>query len=88
MVLAEFDSRQRPAGEPSALVKGGLLRGGLSAAQIAIVPEAEAVDFLFSKANTGDLLVINPAKIEPMMAEIMGRYRQAIVQGEPALNKP
>lgn len=87
VVLADFDPRQRPAGETPEIIREGLLQGGFSDAQIAIVPEAEALEFLFTKAQTGDLLVINPDKLDPIMDEIMRRYRQVMVQGETLLTK-
>lgn len=87
VVLTDFDPRQRPIGETPALMREGLLQGGFSKAQIAIVPEADAVDFLFAKAQAGDLLVINPNTLEPIMDEVMRRYRQVIVQGELALSE-
>jgi cyanophycin synthetase len=37
-----------------------------------------AVDYLFSKAETGDLLVIQPDELEPIMSQIKERYRQIV----------
>jgi len=79
MVLADFDPRGRPIGETSKLVYEGLIKGGFQEQNIEIVPEqSKAVDFLFSKAKTGDLLVIQPDELEPVMGQIMERYRQMV----------
>jgi cyanophycin synthetase len=77
ILLADFDPRNRPIGETSELVREGLIKGGLEAEHIEIVPETDkAVDYLFSKVETGDLLVIQPDELEPIMSQIMERYRQ------------
>jgi cyanophycin synthetase len=77
IILADFDPRNRPIGETSELVHEGLINGGFQDENIEIVPEPDkAVDYIFSKAETGDLLVIQPDELEPVMSQIMERYRQ------------
>ena len=77
IILADFDPRHRPKGETSELVHEGLINGGFQVENIEIVPEPDkAVDYIFSKAETGDLLVIQPDELEPVMGQIMERYRQ------------
>jgi cyanophycin synthetase len=77
ILLADFDPRNRPIGETSELVREGLIKGGFQEENIEIVPELDkAVDYLFSKAETGDILVIQPDELEPIMSQIMERYRQ------------
>lgn len=79
IVLADFDPRNRPAGETPKLVHEGLIKGGFQKEHIEIVQDTgKAVDYLFSKAETGDLLVIQPDEIEPVMSQIMERYRQTV----------
>ncbi len=79
IVLADFDPRSRPAGETPKLVRKGLIQGGFPEKNIEIIPEPDtAVDRLFLKAETGDLLVIQPDEIEPVMGQIMERYRQML----------
>jgi cyanophycin synthetase len=78
VILSDFDPRQRPEDQTPELVREGLLLGGLAETQIEIVPVAEALNRLFAQAQKGDLLVINPAKLEPIMGQIMERYRQVI----------
>ena len=78
IVLADFDPRKRPAGETSELVKQGLLQGGFAEDQIKIVPKSEALDYLFAKVQKGDLLVINPDTLEPIMGQITERFRQML----------
>jgi len=79
IILADFDPRNRPMGETSELVREGLIKGGLQKENIEIVSEPDkAVDRLFSKAETGDLLVIQPDELEPVMSQIMERYRQIV----------
>ncbi len=79
IVLADFDPRGRPIGETPKLVYEGLIQGGFQAQNIEIVSEpGKAVDALFSKAQTGDLLVIQPDELEPVMGQIMERYRQVV----------
>lgn len=81
MVLADFDPRGRPIGETTKLVYEGLIKGGFQEQNIEIVPERNnAVDFLFSKAKTGDLLVIQPDELEPVIGQIMERYRQMVTR--------
>lgn len=81
ILLADLDPRNRPAGETSELIQEGLLRGGFLAINIEIIPDpTTAIDRLFSKAETGDLLVINPDELEPVMNQIMDRYRQMVTQ--------
>jgi cyanophycin synthetase len=77
IILADFDPRHRPIGETPNLVHEGLINGGFQDENIEIVPEPNrAVTYLFSKAETGDLLVIQPDELEPVMSQIMERYRQ------------
>ncbi len=79
VLLADFDPRNRPIGETPELVREGLIMGGLPEGNIEIVAEPDkAVDYLFSKAETGDLLVIQPDELEPIMSQIMERYRQSV----------
>jgi cyanophycin synthetase len=79
IILADFDPRDRPMGETPKLVYEGLIKGGFQEENIEIVPEpGKAVDFIFSKAKTGDLLVIQPDELEPVMGQIMERYRQMV----------
>ncbi len=81
IILADFDPRDRPIGETSNLVYEGLIKGGFQEQNIEILPDpAKAVDHLFSKAKTGDLLVIQPDKLEPVMNQIMERYRQIVIE--------
>ncbi|MGB5986486.1 MAG: cyanophycin synthetase [Desulfobacterales bacterium] len=79
IVLTDFDPRDRPIGETPKLVYEGLLKGGFQEQNIEIVKDpSKAVDHLFSKAKTGDLLVIQPDELEPVMSQIMERYRQMV----------
>jgi cyanophycin synthetase len=79
IILADFDPRNRPVGETPALVHEGLIKGGFQEKNIEIVTEPDkAVDYIFSKAETGDLLVIQPDVLEPVMSQIMERYRQIV----------
>ncbi|MBC8246637.1 MAG: cyanophycin synthetase, partial [Deltaproteobacteria bacterium] len=79
IVLVDFDPRDRPIGETPGLVREGLIKEGFKEENIEIVPEPDkAVDFLFSKAETGDLLVIQPDELEPIMSQITERYRQLV----------
>jgi len=80
ILLADFDPRNRPLGETPELVREGLIKGGIDDENIEIVSELGlAVDYLFSKAREGDLLVIQPDELEPIMEQIMNRYRQFLV---------
>jgi cyanophycin synthetase len=77
VLVADFDPRHRSVGETPALVRKGLLEGGLAEEQIEIVLGLDkAVDRLFAQARMGDLLVIQPDELEPIMGQIMERYRQ------------
>ncbi len=79
IILTDFDPRHRPAGETQHLVHEGLIQGGLLENRIEIIPEPDkAVDYIFSKAQAGDLLVIQPNDLEPVMGQIMNRYRQMV----------
>jgi cyanophycin synthetase len=79
IILADFDPRNRPIGETPNLVHTGLINGGFHDENIEIVPEPDkAVDYIFSKAETGDLLVIQPDELEPVMSQILERYRQLL----------
>ena len=81
IMLTDYDPRGRPVGETSKLVYEGLIQGGFPAENIEIVPEpGKAVDHLFSKAKTGDLLVIQPDELEPVMGQILERYRQMVTR--------
>ena len=81
VILVDFDPRERPIGETSNLVYEGLIKGGFQEQNIEIVPDpGKAVGHLFSKAKTGDLLVIQPDKLEPVMNQIMERYRQILIK--------
>jgi cyanophycin synthetase len=77
VLVADFDPRHRSVGETPALVRKGLLEGGLAEEQIEIVLGLDkAVERLFAQARMGDLLVIQPDELEPIMGQIMERYRQ------------
>ncbi|MBA3013205.1 MAG: cyanophycin synthetase [Proteobacteria bacterium] len=79
VILTDFDPRHRPGGETQDLVHKGLIQGGLPENRIEIIPEPDkAVDYIFSKAAAGDLLVIQPNELEPVMGQIMKRYRQRV----------
>ena len=79
IVLADLDPRKRPIGETVELVREGLIKGDFKEENIEIVPDQEeAVDYLFSKAETGDLLVIHPDELEPILSQVMERYRQIV----------
>ena len=77
IILTDYDPRQRLIGETSKLVYAGLIKAGFKVENVEIVTEpSKAVDYIFSKAETGDLLVIQPDKLEPVMSQIMDRYRR------------
>ncbi|WP_300456902.1 cyanophycin synthetase [Desulfobacula sp.] len=79
IILTDFDPRQRPVGETQKIVHEGLIQGGFQENHIEIISEPEkAVDHIFSKARKGDLLVIQPDELEPVMGQIMKRYRQLV----------
>jgi len=81
ILLTDYDPRHRPIGETSKLVYEGLIKGGFQIEKIEIVEEPEkAVDYLFSKAESGDLLVIQPNELEPVMSQIMERYTQMLTR--------
>ncbi len=81
IILADYDPRDRPAGETSKLVYEGLIKGGFQKENIEIVSEPDkAVDLIFSRAKTGDLLVIQPDELEPVMGQIMERYRKMLAR--------
>ena len=81
VILTDFDPRHRPAGQTQELVREGLIQAGLSENHIEIVPEPDkAVDYIFSKARPGDLLVIQPDELEPVMSRILERYRRMVDQ--------
>jgi cyanophycin synthetase len=68
-------------GETPELVYEGLILGGFQADQIEIVDDPDkAVDYLFSKVEPGDLLVIQPDELEPVMSQIMERHTQMLTQ--------
>lgn len=79
ILLTDFDPRNRPIGETPELVYKGLIQGGFRKENIEIVPEPDkAVDTLFSKAQQGDLLVIQPDELEPVMSQILEKYRKLV----------
>jgi cyanophycin synthetase len=79
IVLADFDPRSRPAGETPQLVLEGLLEGGFPNDNIEIFPEPDlAVDYIFSKVEPGDLLILQPDELESVMSQVMERYRQIV----------
>lgn len=79
ILLTDFDPRQRPIGETSKLVHQGLIKAGFKPENIEIIADQDkAVDILFSKAQTGDLLVIHPDNLEPIMSQIMQRHRHML----------
>ncbi len=77
ILLTDFDPRHRPQGESSRLVHEGLIKAGFRPENIEIISDtSKAVDILFSKAKEGDLLIIHPDSLEPVISQIMHRYRQ------------
>ncbi|MGE3724843.1 MAG: cyanophycin synthetase [Candidatus Sericytochromatia bacterium] len=78
ILLTDFAPRDRAADLTPQLVREGLLQAGFPAHKIEIVPVLSAIDDLFARAEKGDLLVINPDKLEPIMGQIMERYRQIV----------
>ncbi|PIK16729.1 Mur ligase family protein [Halobacteriovorax sp. JY17] len=80
IVLTDFDPRGRPAGETIKLMQQGLLKAGFDEDQIEISNQSEnAVDHIFSKVNSGDLLVIHPDSLEPTMSQVINRYRETLL---------
>jgi len=79
ILLTDFDPRDRPLGETPRLVYEGLIQGGLQKENIEIVQDPDtAVDIIFSKAQDGDLLVIQPDTLEPVMSQILERHRKLV----------
>ncbi|MCW5203504.1 MAG: cyanophycin synthetase [Candidatus Electrothrix communis] len=79
IVLADLDPRNRPLGEAIELVRKGLIKGGFKEEHIEIAPDPKkAVDCLFAKAEIGDLLVVHPDELEPVLSQVMERYRQIV----------
>ncbi|MFT7388475.1 MAG: cyanophycin synthetase [Candidatus Endobugula sp.] len=81
ILLADFDPRERAKGETTGLVRQGLIEAGFNETNIEIITEpSEAVAAIFSKAEAGDLLVIQPDELEPIMSQIQARYLQVVAQ--------
>jgi len=79
IILVDYDPRHRPLGETPNLVREGLIQGGFREENIEIVSDSnKALDYVFTKAETGDLLVIQADELEPMINHIMERYRQTV----------
>ena len=79
IMLTDFDPRNRPFGETPKLVYKGIIQGGISQENIEIIQDPEkAVETIFSKAKPGDLLVIQPDELEPVMGQIMKKYRKMV----------
>ncbi len=79
ILLTDFDPRERVEGETSKLIRQGLLEAGFNDANIEIIADTtEAVDAIFSKAEAGDLLVIHPDNLEPVMSQIQARYLKIV----------
>ncbi|WP_022664124.1 cyanophycin synthetase [Desulfospira joergensenii] len=81
ILLTDFDPRNRPVGETPGLVYKGLIQGGFKKENIEIVPEPDtAVDTIFSRAQPGDLLVIQPDELEPVMSQILEKFRRIVTR--------
>ena len=81
ILLTDFDPRDRVRGETTELVRQGLIEAGFNTANIEIIAEScEAVDAIFSKVEVGDLLVIQPDELEPVMSQIQERYLNIVTQ--------
>jgi cyanophycin synthetase len=79
ILTAYNDPRRRPFGETPSLVLKGLIEGGLLEKNIEIIQEPEkAVDYIFSKVEPGDLMVIQVDDLEPVMSDIIERHRQVV----------
>jgi cyanophycin synthetase len=66
-------------GETSDLVYEGLIQAGFRKENIEILPEPEkAVDTIFLRAQQGDLLVIQPDQLEPIMSQILEKHRNMV----------
>lgn len=75
IILTDFDPRNRPMGETQKIVYEGLIQSGFQENHIEIVSNPEkAVDYVFSLVQKGDLLVIQPDSLEPVMSQIMERH--------------
>jgi cyanophycin synthetase len=62
------------------LVQEGLISGGFQENMIEIIPNIDqAIDRIFAIADSGDLLVIQPDELEPIMSQIIERYRQQVL---------
>ena len=58
-----------------------MIQGGFKKENIEIIPEPDkAVDTIFSRAQQGDLLVIQPDELEPVMSQIIERYRKIVTR--------
>ncbi len=80
IILADLDPRNRPPGETPELVRKGLITGGFQENMIEVIPNLkQAIDRLFSIADNGDLLVIQPDELEPVMSLVIERYRQKVL---------
>ncbi len=81
ILLTDFDPRERTIGETPELVRQGLIAAGFNETNIEIIAEpSEAVDAIFSKVQMGDLVVIQPDELEPVMSQIQARYLQVVTK--------
>lgn len=54
-----------------------MIQGGFKKENIEIIQEQDkAVDTIFARAQQGDLLVIQPDELEPVMSQILEKYRK------------
>ena len=88
ILLTDFDPRHRAQGETVRLVHQGLVEAGFNQKKISIIKNPEnALDALFALVVQGDLLVVQPDELEPVLSQIQSRYN-AMMAGTPAANIP
>ncbi|MDH5718230.1 MAG: cyanophycin synthetase [Spirochaetia bacterium] len=79
VVIADLAPRDRPSGETAELLRRGFLLGGFDPNEIELITNKDdALERIFSRAQTGDLVVIHPDKLEPIMDQVTRRYQEAI----------
>jgi UDP-N-acetylmuramyl tripeptide synthase len=80
IVKEDYDLRGREPGEVAALVREGLIAGGMSADEIEVIlDELDAVDRVISLLGDGDIGVVLADGVPGMLAHLRGRALPASV---------
>jgi cyanophycin synthetase len=79
IIITDLDIRQRKLGETAEIVKHGILEKGFDSTKIEIILDVhKAIDRAFEIVKSGDLIVVQVDKIQPVIDQILSKKENVL----------